>query len=103
MEPAANRLCDSNPTFFAGLMKEKFSQLATEMLGVSTEMLGNVETQEERQELIKYYIFESYSAFSRSVNLCFTVLTHVILYAMFDECFNRGSVKHTIDFHVIRE
>lgn len=33
-------------------------------------MLGNV-AQEEQQELIKYYIFESYSAFSRSTNLRF--------------------------------
>lgn len=66
-------------------------------------MLGNM-AQEERQELIKYYIFESYSVFSQSTNLRFSARSHAVLYAMFDERFNRGSARHTVeDFYVIRD
>jgi len=98
VEPAANRLRDGNPTFFAGFTKEKLPYL-----GNRRGSAGKCGARRERQELIKRYIFEFYSALSQSVNLRFSApFRAVYFYAMFDERFNRESAKRIADLCVIR-
>lgn len=66
VEPAANRLRDGNPTFFFFFWSDSYErEIARSRGSRRTEMPGKRGARGLRRELIKYYIFESYSAFSR--------------------------------------